>query len=349
MNPFWPHLAALPPIAHGGAAQLAAAGFDPDRLLDFSASTLPGGPPPSVGEALAGVPLERYPDPRAHALRAALARHHGCPADHVLPANGSVELIRAVALAALRPGDRALIVGPTFGEYAQAVRVAGGEPCEIHGSAEVLAAIDRHEPRLVFVCNPNNPTGYLWEQAALDAIARKAFLVLDEAYAGFLDRPTGSGPAADRLLLRSMTKDCGLAGLRLGYALASPAVLSALEPLLVPWGVNAFAQAAGLAALAAHAEIRERLATLRQHRTVLLSALRVAGWEIAAGEAPFFLVRVGSAAAAARRLLDAGIVVRDATSFGLPEWIRISPRSAQDNARLLAALNALPRPTRQEV
>ena len=346
MNPFRPHLSDIEDVIHGGAAQLAAAGLDVDPLTDFSATTLPGGPPAPVREALARVPLERYPDPHASALRAALARHHALRPGEILPANGAAELIGAIALAALGPGDRALVVGPTFGEYARATRIAGAEVQEIRTSdaRKVLAAIETWAPRLVFLCNPNNPTGQLWDGESLAAFAEAAFLVVDEAYAGFLDPDPGGVVAFNRLTLRSLTKDCGLAGLRLGYAIGTIEVLEPLKVLLTPWGVNSLAQAAGIAAVEAYDQIRARVRDLFVERDRLVASLRTQGWDVDARKAPFFLVRVGEATSAARRLLETGLVVRDASSFGLPEWIRISPQHPRDNDRLVAAMAELPRP-----
>jgi len=340
--PIRPNLRGLSPVPHGGAAQLRARGFDPETILDFSATTLPGGPPLAVQASLGEVGLERYPDPHCTELRQALAASHDLPAARVLPANGSVALIQAAAAAALSAGDVAVAVGPTFGEYAQAIQIAGGQTVlvETEDAAEVVAAARDYRARLVFVCNPNNPTGHLWSDAELQTIERAAFLVLDEAYAGFLRPPPAPRVGARRLVLRSLTKDRGLAGARLGYALGEPETLSALETVLTPWGVNALAQRVGVMALAQRGAYEARIDALWEARADLIAALRADGWAVAAGAAPYFLVEVGQAAAVTEALLQRGVMVRDATSFGLSSQVRISPRTPAENLRLVEALRA---------
>ncbi len=347
MNPFHPYLATVADAAHGGAAQLAAAGLDTAGLLDFSATTLPGGPPQAVRGAIAQVRLERYPDPHASALKAALARHHGVDPAQVLVGNGAAELIVAIALAALGLGDRALVVGPTFGEYARAIQGAGAEAIEVRTEepAVIREAAAAISPRLIFLCNPNNPTGHLWSQEDLDALAETSFLVVDQAYASFVDPEPACTPLGDRVILRSLTKDCGLAGLRLGYAVGTPEILGAIRTLLPPWSVNALAQAAGVAAIGSHAEIQSRIRNLMVERDRLAAALALQGWEVSVRATPFFLVRVQDAAATSRRLLQDALVVRDASSFGLSEWIRLSPQQPFENDRLISAMAAL----RQEI
>lgn len=337
---FRSHLYDLGDVAHGGLNQLARSGVRVEALLDFSATVLPGGPPEAVKAAISRVALEHYPDPHAWRLRKALAAFHGLTPDEILPGNGSVELIRAIALTVLEPGDRALIVGPTFGEYAQAVRLVGAVPVEVRTEtlSEVLTAIETFHPKLLFVCNPNNPTGHRWSEEQLSAMEAACFLVLDEAYAGFLATPPAPRITERRLTLRSMTKDFALAGLRLGYGIASAQCLKLLSHGMTPWGVSAVAQVAGIAALEAREEIAERVRELYLRRSVLLNRLMEQGWEVDAREAPYFLLKVGSASHMYRSLLDEGIVVRDATSFGLPEWIRLSPKGTVENERLAQAL-----------
>ncbi len=338
--PIRPHLADLQPVVHGGAAQLVARGLDPSTLDDFSATLLPIGVPPPVQRALAEADPRAYPDPACTQLRALLAERHGLPPDRVLCANGSVALIRAVAQACLDVGEVGLIVGPTFGEYAAAVQAVGGVAVTVRTESvdAVQAAIATHRPALVFLCNPNNPTGFRWRAPDLDAIAALAPLVIDEAYMGF-QRPVpapATGPG--RLVLRSLTKDHALAGLRVGYAIGPTDLVAVLGNLLVPWGVNALAQAAALAALRHPDAYRPAIDALWAERDRLVSAIRAAGHPVRAGSAPYFLVEVGDAAHASAALLAAGIVVRDCTSFGLPRHIRISPQDHAAGDRLLAAL-----------
>ena len=346
--PFLDHLTGLKPVPHGGAAQLAARGVDPVELDDFSASILAIRAPASVRRALAAADHRAYPDPTCTELRAALGRLHGLPADHILCANGSVELIVAVARATLRPRDSAIVVGPTFGEYAQAVALTGARPVELRTTSieVVLEGIAVHAPRLVFLCNPNTPTGHRGSEGEVDRLADDAPLVLDEAYAGFLRPAPMPAWGPGRLVLRSLTKDRAMAGLRLGYAVAPPESLHRLSLMLTPWGVNQLAQRAALAALAEAEPYERAIAALWAERARLVGALRAARLPVEAGAAPFFLVEVEDATATVARLLDQGIVVRDCSSFGLPRHIRVSPQDPAAGDRLVAALSGRPIPPR---
>ncbi len=244
-------LLALPPVPHGSvaASELAGLGLLPGEVIDFSVNTNPLGPAPSVLAAIASADWRRYPGDDEWPLRRALAERAGVEAAQVVLGNGSAELLWLVALASLRPGERAAIAGPTFGEYARAARVAGAEVYQVE------APTAARDARLLFLCNPNNPTGAyrLADEVAslLDDVPDR-LLVLDEAYAGFVEERWPSEPLLARgnlVILRSMTKDHALPGLRLGYALAAPEVAQALEAVRPPWSVNAGALRAGLAAL----------------------------------------------------------------------------------------------------
>ncbi len=253
---------------HGGLnlSELRALGLRPDQVLDFSASINPLGASPLVREALQRVDLAAYPDPDCRDLREALSQQLGLELDGILIGNGATELIHLVARSVLRERDAAAILAPTFGEFEAACRLQGVAPVQIapadHGTfrwdlqaaARRIAAL---RPAVLFVCNPNNPTGSYLSEADMTSLAaalgERGLLVLDEAYAPFVDgrwdakRLLRLGNVA---LLRSMTKDHALTGLRLGYLLASPAVAERVGRFQHSWSVNAAAQAAGIAALA---------------------------------------------------------------------------------------------------
>jgi L-threonine-O-3-phosphate decarboxylase len=341
-------------VVHGALdfAELEHLGLQPDEVLDFSVNGNPYGASPRVREAIASVPLERYPDREALALRRVLASHLDVPLESIMAGNGSVELLWLVALAFVRPDDAVLIVGPTFGEYLRAATLMGAQ---IHfwsarpeegfrvDPEAVLRTLQRLRPRLVFVCNPNNPTGTLLAVEAIAAWAKalpQALLVVDEAYLPFAaGAPSAlTTQAANLLVLRSMTKAHALAGVRLGYAIGHPAVIRALATVCPPWNVNALAQAAGLAALADQTHLRQSLAQLAPAKTALVQGLQALGLAPLPSATHFFLMQVAQATALRQALLRYGILVRDCTSFGLPEYIRVATRRPEENARLLAAL-----------
>jgi histidinol-phosphate aminotransferase len=211
------------------------------------------------------------------------------------------------------------------------------EPMKI---AEVLASL---RPRLVFLCNPNNPTGAV---LAPDTIAewarqhRQTLFVIDEAYLPFaagLDSALAFA-TENVVVLHSMTKDFGLAGLRLGFAVGDERLIEMLGCLQPPWSVNAMAQAAGIAALVDLAHRQRSLERLAHDSLELAGSLARLGLAPLPSATHFFLVRVGDAAAFRSALLSLGILVRDCASFGLPEYARIATRRREENERLLAAV-----------
>jgi len=339
--------------AHGALdfAELRRLGLDPDGILDFSANINPYGPDEAVREAVAGVPLDRYPDRQCLALGSALQEFLGVSGDCILPANGVSELIWLTALAFVRPGDRVLVLGPTYCEYARAAKLMGAritiwaareeadfvlEPAAVGGHLKAL------RPRLAFVCNPNNPTGAVLGPDVIGDWARehpRTLFVVDEAYLPFA---AGLDSALDCstdnvLVLRSMTKDFALAGLRLGYAVGAERLITALRRAQPPWSVNALAQAAGVAALRnpAHRQLSlERLALAKQE---LVHGLTGLGLAPVPSAMHFFLVPCDGAAFR-QALLERGMLVRDCASFGLPAYVRIATRRPEENERLLAAV-----------
>lgn len=350
---------------HGGIrpAQLRALGLNPADVLDFSASVSPLGPPAGLWEALRHVDLTAYPDPECLELREALARHHKTDIDRILVGNGSTELIHLMARACIPSGGSAgqcsvLQLTPTYGEYAGACALSGAEIISIEACREQgfawdlgLAAetIAERRPALVFLCNPNNPTGVYLGQGEVDCLAKAAqsagsLLVLDEAYLNFVNGVWDSLPllkdsaGSNVVLLRSMTKDYALTGLRLGYCLASPGTIVRLAKLQPDWSVNGLAQAAGLVALADESYLPDARKAVNEARDYLTENLNALGFCVLPSSANFMLVEVGDAARWRDKLMTDGIFVRDCASFGLPDCIRIGIRALPDCQRLVEAV-----------
>lgn len=348
------HIANLAPVTHGSIsdAELASLGLSRDAIIDFSVNSNPLGPSPAALEAARESVWSHYPDDQATALRRALAARNHVDESTVVVGNGSSELIWLIALAFLEPRDAAVIVGPTFGEYARATRIVGsnvheyraracgGFAVDVSAVTELVHAVDG---RLVFLGNPNNPTGTLLSADDIERLARavpEALVVVDEAYRAFVDAPPRTTPLLERgnvVLLRSLTKDYALAGLRLGYALASWDVRAALDRVRPPWSVNAVAQAAGLAAIGDEAHLEHARAEVRRARAYLTAALGDLGFPVLPSVANYLLVDVGNATVTRARLLKHGICVRDCTSFGLPAYVRIGLRPVADCERLVTA------------
>jgi L-threonine-O-3-phosphate decarboxylase len=344
----------LPAAVHGSLdlGELQALGLRPEDVLDFSANLNPYGPSHAAREAAGKASLDRYPDRECLELRTALADSLGVPAGRILPGNGVAELIWLGALAFIRPGGRVLVLDPTFCEYARAARLMGGrvttwrareESGFVFEPAEIADCLESFRPQLVFLCNPNNPTGAVLSPEAIGARARRhprTLFVVDEAYLPFAAGLGSILPLAGEnvLVLRSMTKDFGLAGLRLGYAVGDERAIGMLRQVQPPWSVNAVAQAAGTAALRDPAHRQRSLEQLARAKEELAEGLAGLGLAPLPSATHFFLVRVGDGAAFRQALLRRGILVRDCASFGLPAHVRIAARRPEENERLLTAI-----------
>lgn len=341
---------------HGGIdyVELKRLGISPQDVVDFSVSINPFGPPPGVNEAIAGASVDRYPDPEATELRYRLADRVGVPPDRVLVGSGSTELFRLLATAYFGPSDSVIIPAPTYGDYEIACQLSGatilkasmlGEPAFRLNVAGLTRLIREHAPRGIFLCNPNNPTGQYLARQDVSKIVNEAgvgLVVLDEAYIAFTAhawQSTGLLDTGNLVIVRSMTKDYALAGLRLGYAVAPEEVISVLRRVIPPWSVSSVAQAAGLFALDSEGYLEECGRKLREARVFLLKGLQGLGLSPMHSEANFFLVKVGDATGFRRGLLGKGVIVRDCTSFGLPEYIRLAPRTMPECERLVNAID----------
>jgi len=357
-----PEITAMPPAIHGARnyAELATLGLSGDDVLDFSSNTNPYGAPPAVLDAVRrtmhATALKRYPDRDALALRTAISRHIHIAPEKILPGNGTAELIQTIALTYVRPGSGHAILSPTFGEYARAVQLLGGRvekivapPPDFRFNPETVAQqLQNLQPDTVWLCNPNNPTGQQWPADALTLVRRsapQALWVVDEAYRHFTAAPTPAIAASNTIILRSLTKDFALAGLRMGYAIAHPAVIAAMKAAQPPWSVNSPAQIAGTAAfLPESVAWRQRTLTkLRRNAVQLWDNLRALGMTVLPTDTTFALIAVNDAPETRHRLLEQRILVRDATSFGLPQHIRVAARRPAENRQLVAALSTLNR------
>lgn len=325
--------------------------------VKLSSNENPLGPSPkavdAVREALDGI--HRYPDGAAAALKTALADNWKIPEEGIMVANGSDEVFALLAAAWIAPGENAVSSRETFSQYRYAVKLYAGEMREIPLSdglfnlEAILEAVDENT-RMVFICNPNNPTGtYRNHQDIenfLNRIPGDVIVVLDEAYAEFADRP--DFPDAKVLLrkyprlvvTRTFSKLYGLAGLRVGYALGNSEIISGARRASMPFNVNNLAQAAALAALG-DAEHREKTLKLVQDEKPFmekeLSKRRIFHYPT---QANFICFRLNTRVAdlwepIARR----GIALRDLKSFGFPDMARYTFGRRENNQRLLEILD----------
>ena len=350
-----PIIGKLVPCAHGGINynELETLGIPPETIIDFSVSCNPFGPPPGIREALGNTAIDCYPDSESSELRQSLARKLNIGSDNLIIGSGSTELIRLVAIAYLGPGDLVLIPQPTYGEYEIACHLVDAQVLKQPmlkeanfqlNTAETVDLIQRHQPKGIFLCNPNNPTGqYLTEEKAkhIMSIAKDSLVILDEAYIAFTESAWTSSDLVNQgnlVILRSMTKDYALAGLRLGYAIAAEPVISVLKRAQPPWNVNAAAQKAGIFALSADDYLEESKVKIQEAKGFLLRELTCLGLSPLPSQTNFFLVEVGNAAKFRLALLKKGFLVRDCTSFGLPDYIRLAPRTLPECQKLIEAI-----------
>jgi histidinol-phosphate aminotransferase len=316
----------------------------------LSSNENPYPPLPGVVEAVtrAVETMNRYPDMGSSALYDALSARLRVPADNLAVATGSVALIYQLLAAYCEPGDEVVHAWRSFEAYPIAVAAAAATsvpvPVTIDGrhDLDAMAAAITDRTRVVMVCTPNNPTGPAVTQTELDAFLAKVpphvVAVVDEAYVEFVrmdDAVDGLATHARHpnvVLFRTFSKAYGLAGLRVGYAVAEAEVAAALRAVSLPFGVSAVAQAAAIASLAAEAELFERVDALVAERDRVASGLLAAGWEVPEAQGNFFWFELGDRttefAAAADEL---GIVVRPFAGEGC----RVSVGEVEANDRLL--------------
>jgi len=350
-----PHVNELEPCAHGGInyTELSESGVDPDTVIDFSVSCNPFGPPPSVREALLETTIDLYPDTEASQFKKALARKLDTHQENLIAGCGSTEIIRFVALAYLGLNDIVLIPQPTYGEYETACQMVGAQILHQRTRndinfkldiADTVKLIQQHKPKAIFLCNPNNPTGqYLLKEEIerIMSINKGVLLVIDEAYIGFTSSAWQSVDLINQgnvVIIRSLTKDYALAGLRLGYAIADKSIISTLKRVRPPWNVSSVAQAAGVAALNAYGYVEECTTKVRESKNYLTRELETLGLPTVSSQTNFFLVEVGQAREFRQALLKHGFLVRDCASFGLSQYIRLAPRTMLECQKLIAAI-----------
>ena len=343
-------------LVHGGdwAGYRARFGHD---ALDFSANVSPLGLPQGVADAIvAALPTaDRYPDPLCRELRTALSRAEQLPEPWILCGNGAADLIYRLVWA-FNP-RRALLPAPTFAEYAAALESVG---CEVKRKTlheaddfavtEAFVQAVNQSIDLVFLCQPNNPTGQITPPELVQRLVRRcadcgAVLVVDECFLDFLQQRDAltAKPllqaAPNLVILKAFTKLYAMAGVRLGYALcANTALLAKMQAAGQPWGVSSLAQAAGAAALRETAYADAVRALIADQRPRLAAGLRALGLQVIEGSANYLLFRAPETLGAA--LQQRGVCLRSCGNYpGLSAgWYRTAVRTAPENEQLLQTM-----------
>ena len=348
---------ALKPYVPGKSIEEVRARYAPPVITKLGSNENPLGASPKViaalGEALHKVSL--YPDGSSRDLRQALAGRFGLVPEQVMVGNGSDEVLLLIAAAFLNPGEKVLVSENTFSEYEFAGRVMDGSIVKIplRDLRYDLAAFRKKlalKPKLVFLCNPNNPTGTYFGHAELEGLLRAApartLVVVDEAYCEYADAP--DFPRSLELLAaypnliisRTFSKIFGMAGLRLGYAFAHPLIIRETARVKTPFNVNLLVQAAALAALEDGGFRDRSIANNGEGRAFLEKELAARGLDPLPTQANFICFRVPRPAAdVCEDMLKSGVIARALRSFGLDDRIRITIGTREQNGRFLEALD----------
>jgi histidinol-phosphate aminotransferase len=356
-----PHIRGIAPYQAGKPIDELARefGLDPAKIVKLASNENPLGMPESARLAMlaAAGALGRYPDPNGFDLKQALSARYAVPMDWITLGNGSNDILELAALALLSAGSSAVYAQHAFVVYKLATQARGARHIVVpaldygHDLDAMLAAIDA-DTRLVYIANPNNPTGTFLRGEAIArflegvqaAHGERVTVVLDEAYNEFLEPELRFDSVAlvrrfaNLIVSRSFSKAYGLAGLRVGFAIAQPALTDLLNRVRQPFNVNVLAQAAAVAALADLDFQKRSFEVNREGKRQLVDAFEALGLRYVPSYGNFVLVHLGDAAAINLALLKRGVIVRPVAGDGLPEWLRVTIGLPEENAVFLAAL-----------
>lgn len=327
-----------------------------DEIHKLSSNENPYGPVPSAIAAMQAVlpKLNRYPDGSARALRRRLSQHLGVEERYISVGNGSNELLRLIAEATLVPGDETVFAWPSFVVYPTVTQLMGATPVkvplakgEVHDLDAMLAAVNERT-KIVFLCNPNNPTGTVYTKAAFErflaALPEHVLLVLDEAYIEYCtdsDFPDGLAYFDGQrpiVVLRTFSKIYSLAGLRVGYGVMPEALVEALNKVREPFNVNTVGQVAAYYSLDDTQEIARRCAENAEQRERLCAAFTRLGVEWFESETNFVYIHTDDAGELFEQLLSHGVIVRN---FGNAPALRVGIGTAEDTTATIVAFESI--------
>lgn len=324
-------------------------GLDPARIVKLASNENPLGMSPKAKNAAmqALVNGTRYPDGAAQVVREAAAVFAGVSPDEVIVGNGSDEILGLIARTVLAPGDRCVYSQYSFSVYELSAQECAAQCVEVpakdfHVDLEGLLAATDVNTRLIYITNPNNPTGLPLEPAALfnflERVPEKCVVVLDEAYTDFMNEKLRTDSFAwvkkfpNLLVTRTFSKAYGLAGLRAGFGVANKELIEMMNRIRPPFNMNSAAQAAAVAALEDQAFLKTVVDSNTKERARLAAFFNELGLDQLPSQANFIMVRVGLKAAEINEaMLRRGVILRPLKSYGLPEYMRISVGSREEN------------------
>jgi histidinol-phosphate aminotransferase len=331
-------------------------GLPAEAIIKLASNENPLGPSPKALAAMQEALLKShiYPDGGGYYLREAIAEKFGLQRSNIVLGCGSNEVIEFIGHAFLEPGDEIVMSRHAFVVYKLMATLFGAVTVEVpdpnfeHDLDGMLAAITPRT-RELFIANPNNPTGTLLRQPAIDRFMERVpehvVVVFDEAYHEFLHDPPDTlkfvREGRNVVVLRTFSKIQGLANLRIGYGIARPDIIDVLQKTRQPFNANGIAQAGALAGLKDEVHQRKTRDLTTAGRDFLQAAFARLGLEFVPSFANFVLVKVGDGKAVFQALMKKGIIIRDMNSYGLSEWIRVSIGTAEQNERFLSELTPL--------
>ena len=338
---------------HGGInySRLKAEGINPDDVLDFSVSINPYPLPAGVLSRLYGSSITRYPDSGCTLLRENIRNYNGLESTgQLLVVNGTSQGIYLIVHALLKKNDPVCIITPTYSEYYDACSlktenidfIEMTEAGDFYISTiKILSRLDAVKPRLLWLCSPNNPTGsYLkekeFETLRQGCLRNGTIMILDEAYICFVPEKHRYNTLREGVIvLRSMTKDFSIPGLRLGYLMGDPALISSIERWQPEWSISAPAQDAGIAVFDEILSFKENWKRISRNCESLRNEMESMGLKTFPSRANFFMVKVPDAGALKKDLWKKLILVRDCASFQLKNIIRIGVGTEEANSLLI--------------
>ncbi len=337
-------------------------GLDEASIVKLASNENPLGMPESARQAMieAMSDLGRYPDANGFALKAVIGTKHDVAQEWITLGNGSNDILELAAHAFVEPGQEVIYAQYSFAVYPLATQAVGGKSVVVAAKdfghdLDAMAAAITPATRLIFIANPNNPTGTFLPAAAiaefLAHVPSHIVVVLDEAYNEYLPPALQYDSIAwvrqypNLLVSRSLSKAYGLAGLRIGFGIAQPAVTDLLNRIRQPFNVNSMAQAAAIAALNDHDFLAKGAQINNAGYAQLTAAFDTLGLQYVPSSGNFVLVKVGDDDGAGARvnlaLLKRGVIVRPVGNYGLPQWLRISIGLPAENATFIAALTEI--------
>ncbi len=328
-------------------------GLRPEDIIKLASNENPLGPSPLAIEAMRQATLEShiYPDGGGYKLRNAIAAKFDLELSNVILGCGSNEVIEFIGHAFLKPGDTIIAAQHAFVVYKLVAQLFGAHTLEVPDPGyihdlDAMAAAIAPQTKIIFIANPNNPTGTLVNQEQIDRFMAKVpphiIVVFDEAYYEFLDNPPDTlkyvHQGRNVIILRTFSKIQGLAGLRIGYGIGSTELIGVLQKTRQPFNINHIALAAALAALHDDAHQAQTKRLTDTGRDYMQSQFAALGLEFIPSYGNFVMVNVGDGNAVFKAMMDKGIIVRGMAPYQLPAWVRISLGTLPQNERCIEVL-----------